>query len=150
MRNERVIVVWRKCHSLKVDTAAKWVRMLRRFVIWAWIDYECSTSTTKFTPFTKIFFLLNKICDGGSSNEPFLVAATLSILIWAYPRETKTNNGKFKNAIILSSKVAYRWRACALILPLCPRSVENFYACAMKSYRIVVNSQMSRYSHGSL
>ena len=43
-----------------------------------------------------IFFLLNKICDGESSNEPFLKAATLSILIWAYPRETKTTMGILK------------------------------------------------------
>ena len=85
----------------------------------AWLDYECSTSIAKFTPVTTIIFLLNKICDGGSSKEPFLKAATLSILICAYPRETKTNNGNFKNAAILPSKVAYRWRACALILPLC-------------------------------
>ena len=81
--------------------------MLRRFVIRARIDYECSTSIAKFTPVTTIFFLLNKICDGGSSKEPFLKAATLSILIWAYPRETKTNNGNFKHAAILPSKVAY-------------------------------------------
>ena len=81
--------------------------MLRRFVIRARIDYECSTSIAKFTPVT-IFFLLNKICDGGSSNQPFLKAANLSILIWAYRRETKTNNGNFKNAAILPSKVAYR------------------------------------------
>ena len=109
------------------DTAAKWVRMLCRFVIRAWIDYECSTSTAKFTPVTTTYFLLNKICDGGSSKEPFLKAATLSILIWAYPRETKTNNGNFKNAAILPSKVAYRWRACALILPLCqlPQDGKN-------------------------
>ena len=72
------------------------------------IDYECSISIAKFTPVTTIFFLLNKICDGGSSKEPFLKAATLSILIWAYPRETKTNNRNFKNAGILPSKVAYR------------------------------------------
>ena len=45
-------------------------------------------------------FLLNKICDGGSSKEPFLKAATLSVLIWAYPRKTKTNNGSFRNAAI--------------------------------------------------
>ena len=70
--------------------------MLRRFVIRARIDYECSTSIAKFTPVTTIFFLLNKMCDGGSSREPFLKAATLSILIWAYPRETKTNNGNLK------------------------------------------------------
>ena len=101
------------------DTAAKWVRMLRRFVIRARIDYECSTSIGKFTPVTTIFFLLNEICDGGSSKEPFLKAATLSILIWAYPRETKTNNGNYTNAAILPSEVAYRRRACALILPLC-------------------------------
>ena len=82
--------------------------MLRKFVIRARIDYECSTSIAKFTPVTTIFFLLNKICDGGSSKEPFLKAATLSILIWAYPRETKTNNRNFKNAAILPSKVAYR------------------------------------------
>ena len=94
--------------------------MLRRFVIRARIDYECSTSIGKFTPVTTIFFLLNKICDGGSSKEPFLKAATLSILIWAYPRETKTNNGNYTNAAILPSEVAYRRRACALILPLCP------------------------------
>ena len=112
------------------DTAAKWVRMLRRFVIWAWIDYECSTSIAKFTPVTTIFFLLNKICDGGSSKEPFLKAATLSILIWAYPRETKTNNGNFKNAAILPSKVAYRWRACALILPLCHVTRHSGKMCA--------------------
>ena len=101
------------------STIQNWVRMLRRFVIRAWIDYECSTSIAKFTPVTTIFFLLSKICDGGSSKDPFLKAATLSILIWAYPRETKTNNGNFKNAAILPSKVAYRWRACAFILPLC-------------------------------
>ena len=82
--------------------------MLRRFVIQARIDYECSTSIAKFTPVTTISFLLNKICDGGSSKEPFLKATTLSLLIWAYPRETKTNNGNFKNAAILLSKIAYR------------------------------------------
>ena len=82
--------------------------MLGRSVIRARIDYECSTSIAKFTPVTTIFFLLNKICDGGSSKETFLKAATLSILIWAYPRETKTNNRNFKNAAILPSKVAYR------------------------------------------
>ena len=96
--------------------------MLRRFVIRARIDYECSTSIGKFTPVTTIFFWLNKICDGGSSKEPFLKAATLSILIWAYPRETKTNNGNYTNAAILPSEVAYRRRACALILPLCRHS----------------------------
>ena len=108
-----------RLHCSSHDTAAKWVRMLRRFVIQAWIDYECSTSITKFTPVTTISFLLNKICDGGSSKEPFLKAAPLFILIWAYPRQTKTIDGNFKNAAILPSKVAYRWRACALILPLC-------------------------------
>ena len=121
------------CGACCVDTVAKWVRMLRRFVIRVWIDYECSTSIAKFTPVTTIFFLLNKICDGGSSKEPFLKAATLSILIWAYPRGTKTNNGNFKNAAILRSKTAYRWRACALILPLCPLCRENLiksHACA--------------------
>ena len=30
----------------------------------------------------------------------------------------KENNGNFKNAAILPSKVACRWQACALILPL--------------------------------
>ena len=64
------------------------------------------------------FFLLNKICDGGSLKEPFLKAATLSILIWAYPRKTKTNNGNFKNAAISPCKIAHAWRAYALILPL--------------------------------
>ena len=43
-----------KLHT--ADTAAKWVRMLRRFVIRAWIDYECSTSIAKFTTVTTIFF----------------------------------------------------------------------------------------------
>ena len=52
------------------------------------------------TYYHNIFFLLNKICDGGSSKELFLKAATLSILIWTYPHETKTNNGNFKNAAI--------------------------------------------------
>ena len=105
-------------NDIRPDTAAKWVRMLCRFVIRAWIDYECSTSIAKFTPVTTMFFLLNKICDGGSSKVPFLKATTLSILIWAYPRETKTNNGNYTNAAILPSEVAYRRRACALILPL--------------------------------
>ena len=109
----------------------------------AWIDYECSTSIAKFTPVTTIFFLLNKICDGGSSKEPILKAATLSILIWAYPSETKTNNGNFKNAAILPSKVAYRWRACALILPLCRsnhKSAEHahsFCRCVVKLYCVL-------------
>ena len=66
------------------------MHLLRRFVIRAKIDYECSTSIAKFTPVTKIFFLLNKICNGGSSKEPFPQAASVSILIWAYPHETKT------------------------------------------------------------
>ena len=82
-------------HLVGGDKAAKWVHMLRIFVIPARIDFECSTSTAKFTPVSVIFFLLNKICDGGSSKEPFPKAATLSILIWAYPRQTKTNNRDF-------------------------------------------------------
>ena len=65
------------------------------------------------------FFFLNKICDGGNLKEPFLKAATLSILIWAYPREAKTKNGNFKNAAISPRKIAHALRACALILPLC-------------------------------
>ena len=77
--------------------------MLRRFVIRARIDYEYSTSIAKFTPVTTIVFLLNKICNRGSSKEPLLEAATLSILIWAYPHETKTNNGNFKNPAILAA-----------------------------------------------
>ena len=81
--------------------------MLRRFVILTTIDYECSTSIARFTPVTTIFFVLNKICDGGSSKKPFLKAATLSILIWAYSREMKTNNENFKNAAILPHKIAH-------------------------------------------
>ena len=81
--------------------------MLHRFLIRARVDYECSTSIAKFTPVTTIFFLLNKICDGGSSKEPFLKAAALSILIWAYPRVMKTNNGNFENAAILPRKIAH-------------------------------------------
>ena len=82
--------------------------MLRRFVIQARIDYECSTSIPKFTAVTTKFCLLNKICDGGSSREPFLKATTLSILIWAYPREMRgKKNGNFKNAAILPSKIAH-------------------------------------------
>ena len=82
--------------------------MLCRFVIRARIDYECSTSIAKFTSVTTILiFLLNKTCDGGSSKEPFLKAATLSILICAYPHETKTNNGNLKNEVISPRKIAY-------------------------------------------
>ena len=84
--------------------------MLRRFVIQAIqarIDYECSTSIAKFTPVTTIFLLLNKICDGGSSKEPFLKETTLFILICAYLREMRTSNGNFKNAAILPSKIAH-------------------------------------------
>ena len=81
--------------------------MLRRFVIRVRIDYERSSLIAKFPPVATIFFLLNKICDGGSSKEPFLKAATLSILIWAYPREMRTSNGNFKKAAILASKIAH-------------------------------------------
>ena len=119
----------RSAHALSiwpsVDTAAKWVRMLRWFVIQSWIDYECSTSIAKFTPVTTIFFLLNKICDGASSKEPFLKAATLAILNWAYPREMRTSNWNFKKAAILPSKIAHAWRACAVILPLCPLGLAS-------------------------
>ena len=106
------------------------MRMLQSFVIRAWIDYECSTWIAKFTPVTAIGFLLNKICNWGSSKVPFLKAATLSVWIWAYPRETKTNNGNFKNATISPSKIAHAWRACALILPLCQRMQTRTYAYA--------------------
>ena len=41
------------------------------------------------TCYHNTFLLLNKICDGGSSKEPFLKAATLSILSWAYPAKRK-------------------------------------------------------------
>ena len=113
-----VTLVQRSGKRETLHTAAKWVRMLRVFVIQSWIDYECSTSIAKFTPVTKIFFLLNKICDGASSKEPFLKAATLAILIWAYPREMRTSNWNFKKAAFLPSKIAHAWRACALIWPL--------------------------------
>ena len=81
--------------------------MLHRFVIPVY-RLRMLHFNRQIQPVTAIFFLLNKICDGGSSKEPFLKAATLSILIWAYPRETKTNNRNLKNAAILPSKVAYR------------------------------------------
>ena len=94
-----------------------------------WFERESITNAPPQSPNSHLlpqyFFLLNKICNGGSSKEPFLKAATLPILILAYPRETKTNNGNFKNAAILPSKVAYRWRACALILPLCHPTQSN-------------------------
>ena len=48
------------------------------------------------TCYRNIFFLLNKICDGGSWKEPFLKAATLTILIWAYPRKRKQTMGILK------------------------------------------------------
>ena len=124
--------------------------MLHRFVIPAWIDYECSTSIAKFTPVTTIFFLLNKICDGGSSKEPFLKAATLSLLIWAYPRERKTNNGNFKNAAILPSKFAYRWRACALILPLCRCCVFAVLTCALGSLTDLCFQEICNMDEGNL
>ena len=131
MRNQRVIVMWGKCHSLEVDTAQN--ECACSAVLW--FESESITNAPLQSPNSHLLpqyiFLLNKICDWGSSKEPFLKAATLSILIWAYPRETKTNNGNFKNAAILPSKVAYRWQACVLILPLCPRSVVNFHACAV-------------------
>ena len=92
-----------------------------------WFERESITNAPFQSPNSHLlpqyFFVLNKICDGGSSKEPFLKAATLSILIWAYPRETKTNNGNFKNATILPPKIAHAWQACALILPLCHRKV---------------------------
>ena len=55
----------------------------------------------------QIFFLLNKICDGGSSKESFLKATTLSILIWTCPREMRTSNGNFTNAAVLPSEIAH-------------------------------------------
>ena len=70
--------------------------MLGRSVIRARIDYECYTSIAKFTPVTTIFFLLNKICDGGSSKETFLKAATLSILIWLIHAKRKQTIGILK------------------------------------------------------
>ena len=82
--------------------------MLRRFVIRARIDTTAPLQSPNSHLFnTTIFFLLNKISDGGSSKEPLLKAATLSILIWAYPLETKTNNGNFKNAAISPRKIAH-------------------------------------------
>ena len=75
------------------------------------------------TCYHNMFFLLNKICDGGSSKEPFLKAATLSILIRAYPRETKTNNGILKMPPFC--RVRFSYPACALILPLCRQKPEQ-------------------------
>ena len=49
---------------------------------------ESITNAPLQSPNTRLFFWLNKICDGGSSKEPFLKTATLSILIWADPRQT--------------------------------------------------------------
>ena len=74
-------------------------------------EHACDSSVNRLRMLhinRQIHTCYHKICDGGSSKEPFLKAATLSILIWDYPRETKTNNGNFKNAAILPSKVAYR------------------------------------------
>lgn len=36
------------------------------------------------------------MCDGGDLTEAFPKTATLSVLVWAYLREMKTNNGNFK------------------------------------------------------
>ena len=65
------------------------------------------------------FFLLNEKCDGGSSKEPFLRAATLSILIWAYPLETKQTMGILKMPPFLRVKLITRDEHAHSILPLC-------------------------------
>ena len=71
--------------------------MLRRFVIQSVNRLRMLHFNRQIhTCYHNIFLLLNKICDGESSKEPFLKAATLSILIWAYPREIRTSNGNLK------------------------------------------------------
>ena len=57
--------------------------------------------------FPQYLFLLSKIYDGRCSTETFLKTATLSVLVWAYPRKMKTRNGNFKNAAILPRQCYY-------------------------------------------
>ena len=99
--------------------------MLCRSAIRARIDYECSTSMAKFTPVTTKNFLVDKICDRGSSKEPFLKAATLSILIWAYPREMKKTMGilempPFRRVRLLTrDEHAHSFCRCVCLSMLC-------------------------------
>ena len=66
--------------------------MFRRFVIQARIDYAPLQSPNSHLLPQYFFLLLNEICNGGSSKEPFLKTATLSImfgLIFAKRKQTK-------------------------------------------------------------
>ena len=72
-----------------------------------WKYYGYSTWAAKFFSVPAIHFLLSKIYDGRCSTETFLKTATLSVLVWAYPRKMKTRNGNFKNAAILPRQCYY-------------------------------------------
>ena len=46
-------------------------------------------------------FSLSMLYDGGDSTETFLKTLTLSVSVWAYSHEMKTNTWNFKNATSL-------------------------------------------------
>ena len=52
------------------------------------------------------------MCDGGDLTETFLKTATLSVLVWAYPREMKTNNGNLKKYRNFASLVLIERQNC--------------------------------------
>ena len=57
-------------------------------------------------------FLLSKIYDGRCSTETFLKTATLSVLVWAYPRKMKTRNGNFKKKNRHFASTVLLWKYC--------------------------------------
>ena len=106
----------------KMNIAAKWVRMLRSFVIRARIDYGCSTSIAKFTPVTTIYFFgwIRYVMEEVRRN---LSWKRQHYLFWfgLIPAKQKRTMEILKMPPF-RRKIAHAWRACALILPLCLQS----------------------------
>ena len=56
---------------------------------------ECRNRLFAFTPVTTISFLLNEICDGGSSKEPFLKARNLIYFDLGLPLRNENKQWEF-------------------------------------------------------
>ena len=92
--------------------------------------YRCTTAVAKFAAVTAIFLLLSEIREGGGLKETFLKTATLSVLVWAYPREMKPNNENFKIAAVLP-----RWCYYGNIDVPIPLRIWNFSCVtSMRTY----------------
>ena len=97
--------------------------------------YRCTTAVAKFAAVTAIFLLLSEIREGGGLKETFLKTATLSVLVWAYPREMKPNNENFKIAAVLP-----RWCYYGNIDVPIPLRIWNFSCVtSMRTYFAAVS-----------